>query len=204
MREQEWLVCDQWLSMWDFIRDHPSERKRRLFSCGCCRRIWELLSDERSRAVVLVAERFADSQATKWELHTADNDALDAYYDAGTPTRDAAATALTASRTETWSVFSASEYSRLAPAGKDHAEILRCIFGSLPFRSVTITPSWLTTNVVSLAQAIYDERAFDRMPILADALEDAGCDNADVLNHCRQPGEHVRGCWVVDLLLGRS
>jgi hypothetical protein len=55
-----------------------------------------------------------------------------------------------------------------------------------------------------LAQSIYTDRAFDRMPILADALEDAGCDNADILNHCRQPGEHVRGCWAVDLILGKK
>ena len=60
-----------------------------------------------------------------------------------------------------------------------------------------------TSTVINLAQAIYDDRAFDRMPILADALEDAGCDNADILAHCRQPGEHFRGCWVVDLVLGK-
>jgi hypothetical protein len=73
-----------------------------------------------------------------------------------------------------------------------------------PFWRVTINATWRTSNVTGLAQAIYDDRAFDRLPILADALEDAGCDNADILNHCRQPGEHVRGCWVVDLLLKRS
>ncbi|MBL8796890.1 MAG: hypothetical protein JNM56_23515 [Planctomycetia bacterium] len=64
--------------------------------------------------------------------------------------------------------------------------------------------SWLTANVQSVAQGIYDERAFDRLPILADALEDAGCDHADILNHCRQPGVHVRGCWCVDLLLDKQ
>jgi len=58
--------------------------------------------------------------------------------------------------------------------------------------------------VVKLAESIYDERAFDRMPILADALEEAGCANADILAHCRQPGEHVRGCWAVDLILGKE
>jgi hypothetical protein len=58
--------------------------------------------------------------------------------------------------------------------------------------------------VVKLAESIYDERAFDRMPILADALEEAGCANADILAHCRQPGEHVRDCWAVDLLLGKE
>ena len=83
------------------------------------------------------------------------------------------------------------------------ADLLRDIFGN-PFRPVTLNPAWRTGNVTALAQSIYDDRAFDRMPILADALEDAGCDNADILNHCRQPGEHVRGCWVVDLVLGKE
>ena len=64
--------------------------------------------------------------------------------------------------------------------------------------------AWNDGTVAKIAQAIHDERAFKRMPILADALEDAGCDNADMLRHCREPGEHVRGCWVVDLLLGKQ
>ncbi|MDY3554230.1 hypothetical protein R5W24_003349 [Gemmata sp. JC717] len=84
------------------------------------------------------------------------------------------------------------------------AALLREVFGPLPFRSVTVEPAWLTSDVVLLAEGIYQERAFDRMPILADALQDAGCDNKDVLNHCRQPGEHVRGCWVLDLITGRK
>jgi hypothetical protein len=86
-----------------------------------------------------------------------------------------------------------------------HAQALTLhdIFGN-PFHPVTVNPAWLTSTVVSLATAIYADRAFDRLPILADALEDAGCTNADMLNHCRQPGEHVRGCWPVDLLLGKS
>ena len=87
------------------------------------------------------------------------------------------------------------------------AALLRDIFGLLPFRPVTIAPAWAIWNdatVVKLAQGIYDDRAVGRLPILADALEEAGCDNADILTHCRQPGPHVRGCWVVDLLLGKS
>jgi hypothetical protein len=87
------------------------------------------------------------------------------------------------------------------------ATLLRCIMGPLPFRSVSINPAWLTWNdstVVKLAQGIYDDRAFDRLPVLADALEDAGCHDADILGHCRHPGPHVRGCWVVDLLTGRN
>jgi hypothetical protein len=84
--------------------------------------------------------------------------------------------------------------------------LFRDVFGN-PFRPVTIQPAWLGWNegtVVKMAQAIYDERAFDRMPILADALEEAGCTNQDILSHCRSGGEHVRGCWVVDLLLGKK
>jgi hypothetical protein len=72
---------------------------------------------------------------------------------------------------------------------------------------VTIPPSSLVWNdgtVVKLAQGIYDDRAFDRLPVLADALEEAGCDNAEILSHLRGSGPHVRGCWAVDLLTGRS
>jgi hypothetical protein len=70
--------------------------------------------------------------------------------------------------------------------------------------TVAIDPAWITSTVVSLTQTIYDQRAFDRLPILADALEEAGCDDADLLFHCRSEGPHVRGCWVVDLVLGKQ
>jgi hypothetical protein len=86
------------------------------------------------------------------------------------------------------------------------AALLRCVFDN-PFRPVTVAPAWLSWNgatVPKLAQAIYDERRFGDLPILADALEEASCDNSDVLAHCRSGGEHVRGCWVVDLLLGKA
>jgi hypothetical protein len=72
---------------------------------------------------------------------------------------------------------------------------------------VTIAPAWAAWNdatVVKLAQAIYDDRAFDRMPILADALEEAGCHDADIRTHCRQPGPHALGCWVIDSILRRD
>jgi hypothetical protein len=82
---------------------------------------------------------------------------------------------------------------------------VRDVFGN-PFRSVRLAPSWLTWNngtIPKLARAIGEEQAFDRLPILADALEDAGCTNRDILDHCRGPGPHIRGCWVVDLLAGK-
>jgi hypothetical protein len=82
--------------------------------------------------------------------------------------------------------------------------VFRDIFGN-PFRPVTFPPSLRTATVVALAQQMYDSRDFSAMPILADALQDAGCDNDDILNHCRDTGAtHVRGCWVVDLVLEKA
>jgi hypothetical protein len=66
-----------------------------------------------------------------------------------------------------------------------------------------LDPNWLTSTVRALADGTYEQKAFDRMPILADALQDAGCSDEQVLDHCRGPGPHVRGCWVVDLVLGK-
>ena len=80
---------------------------------------------------------------------------------------------------------------------------LRDILGN-PFLSVSLDRTWLTPVVAALVMTIYQERRFERLPKLADALEDAGCDNADILSHLRGPGPHVRGCWVVDLLLGKQ
>ncbi len=85
----------------------------------------------------------------------------------------------------------------------EQVRLIRDIFSN-PFRPIAADSAWLTPAVIAIAAAIYAERAFDRLPVLADALEEAGCTNADVLLHCRQPGEHVRGCWVVDLMLGKG
>jgi hypothetical protein len=81
--------------------------------------------------------------------------------------------------------------------------LIDCVFGN-PFRPVVLNPAWLTPEVFALAQAIYDDRVFDRMSELADALEEAGCTSADMLAHCRAPGPHARGCWVVDQILGKE
>jgi hypothetical protein len=78
----------------------------------------------------------------------------------------------------------------------------------MPFPQPTIIePGWTAWNggtIQQLARTIYDDHTFERLPILADALEEAGCTDAAILGHCRGPGPHVRGCWVVDLLLGKQ
>ena len=89
---------------------------------------------------------------------------------------------------------------------RSQARLVREVFGN-PFRAVSVPPvcrAWNSGTMVKLAQAIYDDRAFDRLPVLADALEESGCTDPVILDHCRSGGEHVRGCWVVDLLLGKG
>jgi hypothetical protein len=81
-------------------------------------------------------------------------------------------------------------------------DLVRCIFGN-PFRPSRLDPAWLGANggaVRDLASVIRAEARFADLPILADALEDAGCTDGQVLDHCREPGPHGRGCWVLDLL----
>jgi hypothetical protein len=87
---------------------------------------------------------------------------------------------------------------------REQSDLVRDIFGN-PFRTVTFSSSWRTDTALSLARQMYDSRDFGTMPILADALQDAGCDNEDILSHCRDANQvHVRGCWVVDLVLGKA
>lgn len=83
------------------------------------------------------------------------------------------------------------------------ADLLRDVFGN-PFRPAGFDPAWLTPTAAALAAGVYADRAFDRLPILADALQDGGCEDDDILAHCRGPGPHARGCWVVDLVLNKT
>jgi hypothetical protein len=179
-----------------FIRAKASERKLRLFACACCRRIWRLLSDDRSRKAVKTAERLADGLATRQQLRAARAYAADAYAFAQGGSYYApaahAAYAHAAAACAAEEVYEAARCAAAHPATTNteeaaQAALLRDLFGS-PFRHVSLHPTWLTWNggtAVQLAQTIYEERAFDHLPILADALEEAGCDNADVLAHCR-------------------
>jgi hypothetical protein len=92
----------------------------------------------------------------------------------------------------------------------EQCRLLRDILGN-PFRPATVSPAWQAPQVVALAQAAYDERDMPtgtldlaRLAVLADALEDAGCTDSNILDHLRRPGPHVRGCWAVDLILGKQ
>jgi len=231
MTEQEWLNCTDPTPMLEFLRGKASHRKLRLFAVACCRRVWTLLAESR-RNVVELTELYADDlisgesvfQATQaWETHQGDSvlhsDALvlsiatqnkwgseDISQVISLSQSAASAAAGGPPWDDVW-------YQNRLPELKSHADLLRDIFRDV-FNAESrsqpslfeqhIDPSWLTPTVVRLAEHIYRERVFDQMPILADALEDAECDNQDLLNHCRGEGPHVRGCWVVDLLTGRK
>jgi hypothetical protein len=226
MTEAEWLAAKNPGPMVDHLRDRVSDRKMRLFACVCCRQVWPLLGDERSRTAVEVAEQFADRGTKSWaRLAVAEAEAWKA---AGTllvssdPALSAAAraaaltTLTTGRRREPWWLHHQNAWDTISrdvagprdrrPVKALQAALLRDVIGH-PFYPVEIVPSWLAWSagaVSELARSIYEERAFDRLPILGDALEEAGCADAAILNHCRGPGPHVRGCRVVDLLLGKS
>jgi hypothetical protein len=225
MTEAEWLACKDPQKMLKarYVRRKLSPRKARLFAASCCRRLSSSLTAEESWRAVQVAEAFADGLADRMELEAA---AIDAAVDTGSrdapeyPERitawvvcaeDALLAAEDASEWATRAIAKHAERTSawqgaLAAEQAAHAELLRDTLGN-PFVSVTANASWLAWNnstVTNLAQAIYADRAFDRLPILADALEDAGCNQQDILNHLRGGGEHCRGCWALDLVLGRE
>lgn len=222
--ESEWFACDEPYHLLYFeVETEASERKHRLFQSACARGVVlpsekELsrlnrilqglgfpsasqLTRETLQATIDLAERYADNLVNERELEPARRSIGDHEWARGL-LRESCRSSYQISGAVSW-----AENVGL------HCTLIHDIFGN-PFRPVTIGPTWLAWNdrtIPKLAQAIYDERQlpsghFDagRLAILADALEEAGCANADILSHCRSPGPHVRGCWVVDLLLGKK
>jgi hypothetical protein len=215
MTEAEWLACADPRPMLGHLRGRVSPRKLRLLTCACCRRVWDLLADERSRRAVEVAERFADGTADAEELRDAQHGARAAYRRAARSPGPLAfrlwlAACLAADAAARRATFDPNkEFFRGAKDRKNKTErtaraaLCRDLFGN-PFRPVALDRRWLAGDTRKLARVIYAERRFDDLPVLADALEDSGCTNADLLSHCRRPVEHARGCWALDLLLGKS
>jgi hypothetical protein len=219
--------------MLDFLGARAGDRKRRLFMAACCRRVWRLLPDARSRRAVEAAERYSDGAAGVRELAAAHSKAVAvpghgirhvawaAYWTSSRTLSDSIVdnvrhnTAQAAAReahdvevtTRGGAAKPVAAYTAGAAAeARRQADLLRDLFGD-PFRPAVLDPAWLTWKdgtVPKLARAVYDDRRFADLPILADALEEAGCMDADILAHCRKGGEHFRGCWVLDLLLGKA
>jgi hypothetical protein len=216
--EREWINATDPQMMLLFLgySGKASERKLELFSCAIVRRFWRQLGDERLRQCVRVAERFADGLVTLREMGRAFDDFLNAVMEKGGGFRaaeapPAVAAAFYAVHGPSFSdAYASSDAFAADHPGEAaaHAALLRDLFGPLPFREVCLDLAWLVWNdrtVKRLAEGIYEERAFERMPVLGDALEEAGCESEDILRHCRERGlAHCRGCWAVDLILGKG
>lgn len=186
MTEAEWLTTNNaWRMMMNLVNFTTSERQHRLFRVACGkgeRRDFTLEITERLE----MTERLADQMSA--EGNSSSRERLVSFI---------------SERFEPWHLVSISNTTQQPDEAK--ASLIRCIFGSptrIPF--TVINPSWLTSTVLTIANQMYDSREFSAMPILADALQDADCDNERILDHCRQPGQHVQGCWVIDLLLAKD
>ena len=266
MTESEWLECNDPTPMLEFLRGKASDRKLRLFLVACCRRVWHLLTDQRSRTAIEIAERFAEGRAgvaeltsaedTAWNAHDTTVHALRSFEGIGengedmvlpgweiaiNPCSATGSVWLTtrppefvangwmgpfnpcarAAQYAAWAISGMYEGSDPATHAAQAAEreteqcrLLRCIIGLIPFRPITIAPAvvaWNDGRVRRIAAGIYEERRLPegtldsgRLAILTEALLDAGCDNEELIAHCRSPGPHVRGCWALDLILGRA
>jgi hypothetical protein len=193
MTEEEFLRWESPVALLKCLTNTMSNRKYRLFLCGWYRRSWDRLTPE-SRKAVELAERFADGEISRVRLMWAIKKSL----------RSPGPTIRLGCRANDaidWAIQDAIEIGYECALFQTVA--IRCLAGN-PFRPQFVDRAVLTSNVRSLSQATYTHQRFENLPILADALEDAGCDNADILGHLRSGGDHVRGCWAVDLILGKE
>jgi hypothetical protein len=216
--EKHWLTETRPASLFYATERLPDRRKvrtarrLRLYACGCYRLVWDRIKLESIREAIVKTEEYADGEITHKELTRY-------RYPQGEPRTGSADDYLRLSIGSlitpkvipahiAWLVRAALTPSRYEQVHKweecpEQADLVRDVFGN-PFRPVAFDPAWRTSTAVAIARGMYEPRDFSAMPILADALQDAGCENADILDHCRGPGPHVRGCWVVDLVLGRG
>ncbi len=209
MDEARWLSCEDPRKMLEWLRQSATDRKLRLFACAFWREWWqpapEAAADDLDTDILSLLE-----YAEHWG-------------EGVPPTRESrvgfgfgwhpliARNAFDAANwtiRETAGFKSRMDCMRYDPKDREKAAalqvaLLRDIFGN-PFRSCALDPRWLTPPVVNLASTVYDERRFDELPILADALEEAGCTAEEILTHCRTSEKHVCGCWVLDQMLGRE
>jgi hypothetical protein len=225
MTPDEWDACTEPQQMLSFLREsgRASDRKLRLFGVACCRRIAEVATYRRARAAVEVAERYADGLAGREELLRAGEAARKGarWMNGGASSAAVAASQVCGTPEETHQFLTCFNVARnIVPGGKEEAidraqcgaiaAALRDIFGPAPFRPITLDPTWLTHEILSLARASYDERLASghldpaRLAVLADALLDSGCDDVQLLEHLRGQGPHWRGCFAVDAALGKS
>ncbi len=212
MTEAEWLQATDPIRMLEILGNNCSKRKLRLFIADGVKALVSIFGKD-EEVLAEMHERVAEGQASEEDLerfllrnmpdlweHRAPGGNLPSVWDTARMVVHDRFKLAPLVQSE-----AVNENSRVVEYA-EMCRVLRCIFGS-PFHTVTLDLSWLTWHgglLVSMARQMYDSRDFSDMPVLADALEESGCQDQDILGHCRSGVEHVRGCWVVDLILGRS
>lgn len=223
MTEEEWLTGSKPRP----YLDHPaceSARKRRLLACAVCRQLLPVMRHRVFASAVEVSELYADGLTDARALEGAHRamgrvprkqwydprlepwqDILLLRFDDLLQVEDFSIRLIIESGCNNLEGLKRmpGEFDLPRIGGGIVCDLLRDVFGN-PFRPAAFSPSWRTDTAVSLARTMYESREFSAMPILADALQDAGCTNDDILAHCRAEQAHVRGCWVIDLVLGKS
>jgi hypothetical protein len=230
MTDAEWNTCTDPLPMLRFLGARAGDRKLRLFLVACCRRVGHLFTREQVRSDLDLVEECADGRAGRGKLR----EALRAFHkarsaaplfspwervlmtagEAALPVIDADSCHHAHSAAEA-AVYRgpgqpkpspAEELRRIRLEEEAQCALVRDFFR--PFgKKVVVDPQWLAwqgRTVVKLARAIYEDRRFADLPVLGDALEEAGCTDAEILGHCRGGGEHARGCWLIDLILSKD
>jgi hypothetical protein len=227
MKDTPWRECNDPDAMLAMLGDKACPRRLRLFSVACCRRVWHLLEESAFREAVQAAERFALGESTDKQLDAAwqatfrdrqedglsDDPLANARFWAADAASQTACDLDRASSVASGAAWAASWASSL-PADEAfdreravQCDLLRCLFGDPSRPMLVVEAAWLAWGdgvVARLVRSIHDSRRFEDLPILADALDEAGCDDEALLSHLRGPGPHVRGCHVIDWLTGKS
>jgi len=224
MTENEWVTCPDPERLLDHLQGAVSDRKLRLFAAACARRAWRLFTEWELSDHVLLSEQFADGEVSPQTLEeirsrlgarggissrwAADNvvhsvlreKADEAARDASYFSRELVRLSILEMGSSNFDRFKPAADAARAAEREEQAEVLRDLIGN-PFRPAALAADWCTPKVARLARDMYDQRNFNPMWPLADALRAAGCADAAVLAHCEQSGEHYRGCWLIDAIL---
>jgi hypothetical protein len=222
--EEKWQNASDPFLLLEYLRHQLSDRKMYLFACARVRMHWDRLTDQRSKQAIEVAEAFADGNATEEAFRAARLIAIEAANDlrrkhgmADGPQVPVVTDAMSIDgilmEQPFYSATNAiqdhpdlNDPDLVEPTLKHLSHLIRDLFGS-PFHQPKLNPDWLTWKdgtVRSLAERIYLERDFDLMPILGDALQESGCADERMLSHCREEKIHAKGCWLIDLVLGKE
>jgi hypothetical protein len=222
MSDREWLTSDDSAAMLRAVRPRAAERKLRLFACACARLVWDRLPPGLLREAVEAGEAAADGVISDDERQAYIPRLYSPWGQPDRPPSWFGGRPFAEASKDDWAGFYAAKLAvapgqvlAKLPGGLGWAEaarltgprqpgLLRDVFGPAAAQPSAFDPAWRTPDAVTLAGHVYHDRAFTDLPDLANALEAAGCRDPAVLSHCRAEGPHVRGCWVVDLILGRE